>query len=110
MLNAYRVVFNTCRVVVQMPLPWGKIWVTNPLQIPTYSLTWGRWGLTMIGALNLNSWLDIYIQGQFRQKVLVFSHCRGSPYYKLTALIILFKYYYIRNIISKLMHTYLQCE
>ena len=51
MLNAYRVVFNTCRVVVQMPLPWGQIWVTNPLQIPTYSPTWGRWGLTMIGAL-----------------------------------------------------------
>ena len=52
MLNAYRVVFNTCGVVLQMPLPWGQIWVTNPLQIPTYSPTWGRWGLTMIGALH----------------------------------------------------------
>ena len=26
---------------MQMPLPWGQILVTNPLQIPTCCPTWG---------------------------------------------------------------------
>ena len=28
--------------VLQMPLLWGRVWLTNPLQIPTRCLTWGR--------------------------------------------------------------------
>ena len=71
------------RVVWQIPHPWGQFYVANPyilyrdsknnenlwtnaptlgrnyadksLQIPTHCPTWGRWGLTMIGAL----WLKI---------------------------------------------------
>jgi len=34
--------------MLQMPLP---VQVTNPQQIPTFCLTWGRWGMILIGAL-----------------------------------------------------------
>ena len=50
---AFKIVFNAFRVVVQMPLPWGQILVTNSLQIPTCCPTWGRWGMKMIDALVL---------------------------------------------------------
>ena len=47
---AFKIVLDAFRVVVQMPLPWGQILVTNPLQIPTCCPIWGGWGMTMIGA------------------------------------------------------------
>ena len=31
--------------LLQIPLPWGLVWVTNPLLIPICYLTWSRWGL-----------------------------------------------------------------
>jgi len=36
--------------MLQMPLPWGLGWVTNPLKIPICCPTWGRWGVTFTGA------------------------------------------------------------
>ena len=34
----------------QMLQPWGQNYTDKSLQIPTHCPTWGRWGLTMIGA------------------------------------------------------------
>ena len=43
---------RTTKILGQMPQPWGQIMLTN-LYKSLSNATWGRWGLTMIGALSL---------------------------------------------------------